>query len=759
MQASISQYVLKVHSRCDLACDYCYVYEHADQSWQRKPRAISVETATAAALRIAEHAAAHDLAEVIIILHGGEPLLVGRESMRTILAALTGAVRSVAKPELRIHTNGVLLDQQWCELLSEFGVRVGISLDGNRAANDLHRRYADGRSSHSQVLRALALLRRPEYAHLYAGILCTVDLSNDPVAVYEALIAEAPPRLDLLLPHATWENPPHRPAGREHPYADWLLRLYHRWVTDGCRIPIRLFDSLLSSLRGGPSWTESIGLDPVDLLVVDTDGSWEQPDSMKTAFDGAPATGLEVFSHSIDEAVRHPQVAARQQGAAALCVTCRACPVVRVCGGGLYAHRYRAGSDFDNPSVYCPDLIALIDGVAAERKQTLVASSRRATHHLSAGAFEALAAGPGDVRAIEELAQMRLSMTRALVATVADHNAKPDDSGLRDAAAEGWALLCALDAERPGAVQDVLSHPYAQAWAMRCLRPPRDADIDLDRAHLAGLAAAAAIRAGVSAELPLPIRDGKLHMPTVGAIAVPTWRTRSAVVLIRPDAVPTAREGGVWEETRYLHGELGHVAVEDLDPFRDCQEWPVTGRLSPQSWKIWQQSLDSATGRLTDLAPRYARALQSGLRAIVPLRRGTAMERGSTAYQAFGAVAVSAARKPEGVAALLLHEFQHVKLNALTDFHQLVDRAYTPLFRVPWRDDPRPADAALHGAYAYLSLVHLHQSEHAGSRNRNVQYSDWVGKVTGDLLDAGALTRTGQQFVQGIQTALDTHPS
>ena len=33
----LSQFVLKVHSRCDLACDHCYVYEAADQSWRGRP--------------------------------------------------------------------------------------------------------------------------------------------------------------------------------------------------------------------------------------------------------------------------------------------------------------------------------------------------------------------------------------------------------------------------------------------------------------------------------------------------------------------------------------------------------------------------------------------------------------------------------------------------------------------------------------------------------------------------------------------------
>lgn len=68
-----SQFVLKVHSRCDLACDHCYVYEHADTSWRGRPRAVSTRVLDQAALRIAEHALAHRLPAVHVVLHGGEP--------------------------------------------------------------------------------------------------------------------------------------------------------------------------------------------------------------------------------------------------------------------------------------------------------------------------------------------------------------------------------------------------------------------------------------------------------------------------------------------------------------------------------------------------------------------------------------------------------------------------------------------------------------------------------------------------------------
>jgi len=64
-------------------------------------------------------------------------------------------------------------------------------------------------------------------------------------------------------------------------------------------MPIRLFDSVLSAPAAGPAGTEAIGLHRPGLLVIETDGDWEQVDSLKTAFDGAPATGMGVWEHAV----------------------------------------------------------------------------------------------------------------------------------------------------------------------------------------------------------------------------------------------------------------------------------------------------------------------------------------------------------------------------------------------------------------------------------------------------------------------------
>ncbi len=753
MPASITQYVLKVHSRCDLACDHCYIYEHADQGWRDRPRAISPAAADQAALRIAEHAAAHQLPEVQVILHGGEPLLAGKDRTRGLLAALHARITPVAGIDLRIHTNGLRLDEGWCALFDEYGVRVGVSLDGDRVANDRHRRFATGRSSHGQVRQALELLRRPEYRHLYAGILCTIDIRNDPVAVYEALLAEQPPALDLLLPHATWENPPYRPGGAGAPYAAWLARVYRRWMSDGRPVPIRFFGSLISAAGGGPSLTEAVGPGPVDLLVIETDGSWEQPDSLKTAYHGAAATGSDVFSHSVNQVAGQPGFVTRRGGVAALSTICQACPVVRICGGGLYAHRYRAGTGFGNPSVYCPDLRALIGEVTANLPARSGNLSVRDLYELPAEAFDALSAGPGDAAAIAALSAARLYLTRRLVASVAASADGWADRELQAAAAEGWALLCALDAEQPAAVREIMSHAYTQAWAVRCLRPAVGTDRDLDRAHLAVLAAAAALCAGTSVQLPLPVRDGTIHLPTVGTLRMDAGSGRTTVVSVTPARL-AARQGiSDWQTVRRMTGPHLRVVLDDRDPFRGGHEWSAAAPLSTAQWRAWRRGLTAAGDRLASAVPGYAGSLTAGLRTVVPLRRGRGGHRCGPAQQPFGAVGLAFPGDPRTLDAQLLHQFQHAKLDAVLGLRELFRPGPRPGLRVPWRKLPERPEAVLHDAYAHLALAHLSQSRGPAARRAYLRHRSRVRAGGAALLGARTLTDDGERFLSGLLTA------
>jgi uncharacterized protein len=355
------EFVVKVHSRCDLACDYCYMYEMADQSWRDRPRRMSTEIARRTAMRVGEHTRTHQIPSVALILHGGEPLLAGRELITEFVCGTHAAVGSGVQVDVRVQTNGVGLDDSYLRLFNDLDVHVGVSLDGGVEAHDRHRRFPSGRGSYAAVVAGLDRLTRAPFRHLFSGLLCTIDLRNDPVATYKALAEFDPPRIDFLLPHGTWASPPpgRMPGAVDTPYADWLIEIFDHWYSAPGTL-VRLFEDIMQLLLGSDVPHEMLGLSPTRIVVVETDGSIELADNLKVAYHGAGMTGLHVTKNTLDEALFLPGVVARQLGERSLCPQCRACDVRRVCGAGLYAHRYRPGTGFYNPSVYCPDLIKLI---------------------------------------------------------------------------------------------------------------------------------------------------------------------------------------------------------------------------------------------------------------------------------------------------------------------------------------------------------------------------------------------------------------
>jgi uncharacterized protein len=693
----LNQFVLKVESRCDLSCDHCYVYEAADQSWRGRPKGIPDDVLRRTAQRIAEHATEHGLRSVEVVLHGGEPLLVGVDGLRRVITELHSYLRGICELDLRIHTNGVRLTEAFCDLFMEFDVRIGISIDGDRAANDRHRRYANGRSSYDQVVRAIDLLRTDQYRSLYAGLLCTIDVANDPIAVYEALIELEPPRVDFLLPHATWDEPPPRDPGRDEQYADWLIAIFDRWVEDGRPTGVRTFESILSTLTGGESSTEALGLAPVTLATIETDGSYEQVDSLKVTFDGAPATGLNVFSDGLDAVARHPDIVARQQGLDSLSRTCRECPVVTSCGGGMYAHRYRSGSGFDNPSVFCRDLLKLISHVERRLPEVSV------RHEMSAEDFRGLASGRGSASAVRQLIEGQRSLRRGLLIAVhqaASTGAVGDTARRRHRAA--WKVLSAVDIDRPDALAQVLDYPFVRLWAVKCLEQleSSSATLDIDLDYLSTLAASAAIRAGATAELSVQIIDGAVVLPTIGRLVVgpdqaevplaqltiyddevqflvggDSWKLAISHMLqagAESVLVGADQRTADWQPTRFLQAGDLTVAFEDVDPIRHCFGSTVLPRLSNAQFADWQQAFTAAWAELEAAYPEYEPAVRAGLAMLVPLVPGP-IGAGTVERHAFGAVAVPRLPDPARLSQVIVTASQRAKFGAIVDLFDLVD--------------------------------------------------------------------------------------
>src|SRR5256885_5152433 len=154
--------------------------------------------------RIAEHAGAKLLERVDVTLHGGEPLLAGVDHLRYTIETVRGACAPDVEVRFNIQTNGVLLETPFLELFREYGVQVGVSLDGDEEGHDRHRRWANGQGSFQAVRTGLHRLGAEPYRPLFSGPLSTLGLANDPGRTSEAMPGFEPPHIRRLLPPRHW---------------------------------------------------------------------------------------------------------------------------------------------------------------------------------------------------------------------------------------------------------------------------------------------------------------------------------------------------------------------------------------------------------------------------------------------------------------------------------------------------------------------------------------------------------------------------
>ena len=355
-------FVVKVVSRCNLNCSYCYMYNLADKTYLNQPSTMSESVVKAMANKIALHAQRHDIPNVHIILHGGEPLLMGKERLQFWVNTVRDGLKGYTDPYFSIQSNGVLIDDEWIDLLAELRISIGISVDGPKAFHDRYRLDHSGRGSFDKVISGIRKLQsNSKGREIFSSVMSVVNTDISPKSLFDFWQFLDVPGFDISLPHANHLYPPRQGAMT---YGEWMINFFDLWFDQNRPDRhVRYFENILRVLFGYPLSTDNIGGKPVGVIVVETDGSIEPTDAFKCCEEGITKLGLNVLQDYFDNLYRYPMVTTLQQGALKLCGTCQVCHLRDVCGGGYMPHRFSQGNGFDNPSVYCSDLTQLIQHI------------------------------------------------------------------------------------------------------------------------------------------------------------------------------------------------------------------------------------------------------------------------------------------------------------------------------------------------------------------------------------------------------------
>jgi len=377
----LQTFIFKVASRCNLNCTYCYVYNKGDLSYLDQPRVMPQSVVDAAIDGIRVYCSEHGIPQVEIIFHGGEPLLAGKSFFRRFVSKATKELLPRIRPIFSMQTNGTLLDQEWLDLLRDLNIGFGISLDGPEEINDANRVDRRGRGSYFRVRRTIDLiLSDSRNGRLFGGLLTVVNLDADPIEVYDLYRHIGIRSVDFLLPDGHYDNPPPRltPGGVDTPYADWLIRLFDRWFADDDpSFRIQIFESIIGLVFGGTKASDDLGGGSNGIIVIESDGTIEPVDVLKICGDRFTKTSFNVMTSDIKDVHESELVRIYQAGRRALCKKCQECPIEAVCGGGYLPHRYSAINGFDNPSVYCQDLMKLIAHVQMKIVMALPEPTRK----------------------------------------------------------------------------------------------------------------------------------------------------------------------------------------------------------------------------------------------------------------------------------------------------------------------------------------------------------------------------------------------
>jgi uncharacterized protein len=351
----ISQLLVKVATRCNIDCSYCYWFR--DAAVYDKPKLMSADVLHQLLLRIEQHVASYSLVDFPIVLHGGEPLLWGRENFHRFAEACEAiSSRTGCEIPIAVTTNGVLIDDEWLTCFEVCNISVAISLDGPAHIHDTHRRTFQGTGTHAAVERAARMLVSRD---ICASALAVCNPSYQPKQYVEFFAHCGIANYDIMIPDATADEKP--PS-----IASFYSGLFDLWLEANRSKPtvnIRIISDMITALLGNNSPTEGVGYQPVELCTIMTDGSVEAHDVLRIAGDGFTQTTFNIFEHAIDEVRNEQPWKAARDASINLCEKCRQCKFMNACGGGYLPHRFSRKNGYDNPSVYCDDLYAMFENM------------------------------------------------------------------------------------------------------------------------------------------------------------------------------------------------------------------------------------------------------------------------------------------------------------------------------------------------------------------------------------------------------------
>lgn len=343
--------ILKVASRCNLACTYCHWFR--DESVYQLTGVMKSEIFDhfLEGFKIFLRGYTHH--SIMVIFHGGEPLLL----KKSVFARMCDELRKIqtsTQITLGVTTNGALIDDEWAQLFKKYNVQVAVSIDGEKERHDKNRITLKGKGSYDNVIRGINCLQRHKQKNL--ALLCVCEPSSSPSDLCDHLFNKLHIRsFDVLIPNYNQDD---KEAGLVQSISQFYIELFDLWINKywlhGVRI--RILEAFVKAVFYHRTKTPGIGVCPMKTVTITPNGDMEPYDVLRINGNDQVKTDLNVLTHLIGDITSNNLWLAHLSNSLTLPTPCRSCEFKSYCRGGNTIHRYSSKNGYDNASVYCDDL-------------------------------------------------------------------------------------------------------------------------------------------------------------------------------------------------------------------------------------------------------------------------------------------------------------------------------------------------------------------------------------------------------------------
>lgn len=265
--------VIQPTSFCNIDCSYCYVPNRLDKT------RMSVETLEKLFSGLFNSNFLAQESSIEILWHSGEPLAVGVEFYENVFELIH---RFNTDNKLVVHsiqTNGLLINEEWCDFFRKHKVNVGFSVDGPEFLHDAHRVDRHGKGTHKKVMDKYCLLRSKGIS---SGALCVLTREHlkYPRELLEFFLENDFPSVGFNIEEIENANTSSSLSSADdivEEFSEFISVLYDFWLPHSGVIDIREFQDFFNVLHNkfeDPTYQRKPDeVQDLSIVTVQKDGS------------------------------------------------------------------------------------------------------------------------------------------------------------------------------------------------------------------------------------------------------------------------------------------------------------------------------------------------------------------------------------------------------------------------------------------------------------------------------------------------------